>query len=113
MGKGLKSIILGSWRGEERTWKVFWLYYVLFSFLIMIVYTPKVIMESQGVALSVTVHAAYSLTLLIVLVVWLVWIVVSLWRCAFNNEWKGWGYLLRGMLIVQLAYIIREVISLI
>lgn len=107
----VKEIILKGWRGEERMWKVFWFYYVLFSFVIVIAYMPKFILESQGVALSVTVHAAYSLTLLIVLVAWLVWIVVSLWRCAFNNEWRVWGYLVRGMLIVQLAYVIREVSS--
>lgn len=98
-----------AWRGK--TWKVFWLYYVLFSLFIMIAYMPKFILESQCVALSVTVHAAYLLTLLIVLVVWLVWIVVSLWRCAFNNEWRGWGYAIRGLLIWKLAYVIFGVVS--
>ena len=29
-----------------------------------------------------------------------VWVLVAMWRCAFNVNWRGWGYIVRGILIL-------------
>jgi hypothetical protein len=73
--------ILASWKGHERLWKVFWIYNWL-----------------CGTAVGIGVEAAAKVlpwpALLVIAVfalIWAVWVTVSLWRCAFNSSWRGWG----------------------
>lgn len=83
------SFIKRAWRGEEKLWKVFWLYNVL-----------------GGLLLNVFVYviASVAFGLLIVGVIfwlaYLVWVLVSIWRCAFNVNAKFWGYLARIYIIM-------------
>jgi len=82
-----------SWKGEEKLWKVFWIYNFLLGGLINI-----------GIGQTEKLEAEYMLWfLIIVTLIWVVWVSVSLWRCAFNASWKGWGYIVRGFLVLSLV----------
>lgn len=78
-----------SWNGTVRLWKVFWLYGVapLASFISVMIY---------AVRFGDVVEAITAILCLI----WLIWLAVSLWRCAFNSNWAGWGYLTRVLEVV-------------
>lgn len=85
------------WDGEEDLWKLAWIYGALFIFLghvlcvIVRLFTDiSIDSPSSGAGILVTViEAAYY-----------VWLMVSLWRCAFNAGWSGWGYLTRFAVII-------------
>ena len=79
-----------AWRGEEKLWKVFWIYNFLFGAFI-------------NWCLDNVEKANFEpLTwlLLIITPVWIVWVAVSMWRCAFNSDWRPWGYIVRGLLVL-------------
>jgi len=85
--------IVASWKGNERLWKVFWIY----NWLV-------------GTAVGIGVEAASNslpmsafLVVAVLILIWAVWVTVSLWRCAFNASWRGWGYIVRA--VVGLAVI--------
>jgi hypothetical protein len=50
----------------------------------------------------------------LVLVIFLAWIpytvfaLVSIWRCAWNTSWKGWGYIARVIVILNVLMILAE-----
>ena len=78
-----------AWRGEQRLWKVFWLY---------------------GVATSVTIVALYIVAfydgrmalrqvLLPCFAAYTAWILISVWRCAGNTNEKLWGTLARFLTV--------------
>ena len=35
--------------------------------------------------------------------VWFVWLTVSIWRCAMNSGWRGWGVLARLSIVAAWA----------
>jgi hypothetical protein len=73
-----------AWRGEEKLWKVFWIYWVIASIII------RIIDKATG---NTNAEVYTKLDLLEIL--YGLWILVSLWRCAFNTKWKYLGYLVR------------------
>ena len=83
------SFIGKAWRGEERCWKVHWIYGGLI-----------------GLAWQLALGAAKAgppsvlLALAIPFLVYFIWFLVSEWRCAFNLEWKFWGYVVRGLVLL-------------
>ncbi len=85
-----------AWRGEEPLWKVFWVYGFLGGIVLGFV---KAIIENSilgmpGIILYWIVYIAY-----------LIWNTVSQWRCAFNAGWRGWGYIVRALIILGLVLI--------
>jgi len=48
----------------------------------------------------------------LVLLIFLAWIpytvfaLVSIWRCAWNTSWKGWGYIARALVILNALYVL-------
>ena len=72
-----------SWNGEERLWKVFWLYFFLFGAI-------------YGV-LTFIIGQFYCLPFIPVVFVLMLslWSMVSIWRCAFNSRNRVWAYLAR------------------
>jgi len=87
------GFIKRSWRGEEKLWRVFWLYYMLgelifFMFLYLIMFLISIVVTSEPPFLIILVYV-------IPVFGYFIWIIVSLWKCAFNTNWKGWGYLIR------------------
>ena len=82
------DIIKDCWRGEEKLWKVFWLYGVLLSIVVKI---------SVGTlaAINPSIAGIILLSLMILNLPYLIWWLVSIWRCAFNVDVNFWGYLAR------------------
>lgn len=74
------------WRGEEKLWKVFWLYGVVGGILINLV---------VGLALGEGIIG------LLVQLPFTIWIMVSEWRCAWNAGAKFWGYIVRVLVILS------------
>lgn len=98
-----------AWKGDEKLWKVFWIYHVLVS-------------VSAGVAFQFIGAAYYQLrgnesldfdpaglaifiAGLIAASIWAVWCYVSLWRCALNTRWSGWGYIVRAYVVLQVVWV--------
>ena len=78
-----------AWRGEERLWRVFWIGGVILD--IGFTAIKKILGHTE------TTDFVYA----IVALIYLVWLFVSEWRCAFNVKWKGWGYIVRGLIILS------------
>ena len=96
--------IVRAWNGEERLWKIFWLNIVLGSILFRFL---GALVQSFLLATNIPVgwnifriiFVAFLLVFLLLLVIYFVWALVALWKCAFNAEWKGWGYLGRAFVV--------------
>lgn len=92
---GLQEYISRCWNGKEKLWRVFWYWFVAF---------PVV----MGFAIYIVIEAFYLTRfieewlhyILIALFVYGPWVLVSMWRCAFNVEWKPLGYLTRIWVLV-------------
>ena len=82
--------IARAWRGQERLWKVFWLYNFLLG--------SAVIAAIDAVPAEQVVLVIF---ILVTALAWAVWVGVSLWRCAFNSSWRGWGYIARGLVVLS------------
>lgn len=78
-----------AWCGEESLWKVFWVYGVATSVVIVALY---VVAFYDG-------HIALRQVLLPCFAAYTVWILVSIWRCASNTEDKFWGTLARFLTV--------------
>ena len=91
----MHSVIRNSWHGAEELWKVFWLYNFLLGFLIGVV---AMLLEP---IIPIWVLMPFT-------IVWGVWVFVSLWRCAFNAEWQGWGYIVRVLVALSLVSVVID-----
>ena len=83
--------IKASWKGNERLWKVFWIYNWLFG----------AAFDLAWKAAEPRLPIAAEVVLALLGLVWGVWVIVSLWRCAFNASWRPWGYIARGLVVVS------------
>ena len=95
------DFVRSSWDGSERLWKVFWIYGVM-----------------AGTAIGTGVHFASKVLsvpeLLLVTATalsWALWVTVSLWRCAFNSSWRGWGYGVRAGIVLGVTAIVVELVG--
>lgn len=84
--------IKAAWKGDEKLWKVFWIYNWLFGTAFGI-----------GMDYSENFGLLIQLVVLVVVTAWLVWVVVALWRCSFNARWRGWGYVVRTLMVIGFA----------
>ena len=85
-----------SWRGEEKLWHVFWLYHVLGGIALV---------GGVGFGVSILAPALWRLFGLCIVLPYLIWVFVSLWRGAFNCEWKGWAYISRAYVLLMAVII--------
>ena len=83
--------LAASWRGYERLWIVFWLYYVTGA--IALYFIPE------------STHSAWYIWVptTLISVVWLVWVMVSLWRCAYLTDYRILGHLVRLNVFIGVA----------
>lgn len=79
-----------AWNGQERLWKVFWIYGAVAGLI------AGVINFALVFAAGKVVSQAFSA----LMIVYWVFIAVSEWRCAFNVSWRGWGYIVRFLVIL-------------
>lgn len=90
-------------KGQEKAWKAFWIWNILFSFITGFIYV-------FFLTYSVLLGDGFSIVIIIFCCIYLV-TAIGLWRCAFNlSGWTGWGILYR---IFALFYIIGIILSLI
>jgi hypothetical protein len=77
-----------AWRGEERCWIAYWVYGFVFSI---------------GWSILLSLAAVVPLALIplgLLYLCYIIWVLVSQWRCAFNLEWRFWGYVVRFLIIM-------------
>jgi hypothetical protein len=89
---------LEAWQGHTKLWIVFWIYGVAVS------YAVEIVMDR-----ATTVGPWLEWALLPVALAWFVWATVALWRCAFNCNWEGWGYLARISVVASVAYAVWSI----
>ncbi len=82
-----------SWNGSEKLWKVFWLYYFLVNIVLNI--ALKMLPGFFG-----SLPNLLAIPIMVIVWAYIVWILVSLWRCAFNTEWKVMGYVVRVIVVI-------------
>lgn len=76
---------LRAWRGEQPLWKVFWIYGVAVSSVLIAFYV--IAFYADRIALRQVLLACFAL--------YTAWILVSVWRCANNTREKLWSLLAR------------------
>ena len=91
--------LISSWRGEERLWKVFWIYgpsILPLAFYVVFIVFP---LEISGAAIISYSHFFLAWTC------FNCWLVVSLWRCSANTSdwlWKRLARLYALLIAVQI-----------
>ena len=95
-----RHLIIRNWQGQARLWQSYWLMGVLggwvFWTIVLNLIEFGILPEIPGVIIlaSYTIYSA-----------------VGVWRCAFNVDWRGWGYLARGVLVFSAIYFIIELMQ--
>ena len=79
------------WRGHGPLWKVYWLYGVLGSNVLVLI----LLLLMQRSALG----SVWFQLVLLLLAAYTVWIVVAVWRCAFNVENPLYGHMARALTV--------------
>ena len=77
-------------KGKELLWKIFYLFEVLGGFLFLAI---------------LNCFSDPNLTVMIVwstfLITYKIFTAFSLWKCAFNSNYKAWGYLARAFVLIE------------
>ena len=79
------SAEIRAWRGEQPLWKVFWLYGVAASLVLITIYIIAFFID----------RVALRQVLLVLFAPYTAWILVSVWRCANNTHEYFWSLLAR------------------
>lgn len=106
-------IVKRAWKGEERLWKVFWIFNVLGFYVIGFMQQVVISIESAG-ALNHGYGRLLTILFGLLTIIYFIWAITSLWRCAFNTGSRVWGYLGRVFVvavIVSLVGIIATIAS--
>ena len=88
------DFVKNAWNGKEKLWKVFWLAGVLGGLALNIL--GKILTALLG---------PFGLIIALISVPYIIWYFVAIWRCAFNADWRGWGYIARIYLLLPLIAI--------
>ncbi len=98
------GFLKNAWRGQAKAWKVFWLLGFLLA-IIMIIVTMFLIAPLAMV--SPMLATVVSVVLLLAVMIFQT---VSNWRCAFNCKAKFWGYIIRAIVILNVAQILFSIV---
>jgi hypothetical protein len=82
------SFITLYWSGRGKLWKIYWVYGTFVGWLLVPIYF---LAARSGIPVR-AISAA--------LLPYRVWVAVSIWRCAFNAESRGWGYVARILAVI-------------
>lgn len=89
--KNKPQSLTAHWKGEASLASAYWLIGVL-----------------GGMVFSLlSIMLASSSAILLVFIAWIpysIFALVSIWRCAWNSSWRGWGYLARSVVVVNILY---------
>lgn len=98
-----------AWRGEEKLWKVFWLYGVLLYTVLSLVFLVLLV----PVVLASLMIPAFGLVPFIIMLPYTVWVWVAVWRCAWNAKWRLWGYVARILVVVVILSTLYSIFTLV
>jgi len=93
IGASIIDKINKSINGEEKLWKVFWIYWWL----------GVVLISAASNYVDEYFHEFGDLYFIAIFIPWFFWANISLWQCAFNAVVKYWGYLVRIIVIWQIG----------
>ncbi len=129
------NFIVRYWRGEEKLWKAYWLFGFLGSGIFgsalgfgmgmgLFVFLPAI--GRSPITLGVNLgmfHFIFTqsferglpifldLGVLVLAAVYTIWVVVSIWNCAWNVRWEGWGVIARGLVVIGSLVTISNMIQ--
>lgn len=86
-----ESVVAFYWQGHGRLWKVYWVYGVIGSNILVAI---LLLLIRQG-----ALGTLWFQSILLLLAAYTVWIVVSVWRCAFNTENLLYGHMARALTV--------------
>ncbi|MDH3468821.1 MAG: hypothetical protein OES26_23490 [Gammaproteobacteria bacterium] len=89
-------------RGREPLWKVFWLYTVVLGLVLTVIF--EMVLDNLGTIGWTFVVGVAAL--------WGLWVLLSLWQCAYQTEWRGWAIAARTGVILIVIVIVVEIASL-
>jgi len=84
-----------AWKGEEKLWKVWWLFGVPLNIV------SKILQKMSEMAPPPIPIQVIWLLLLCAFVLWVYWC-IAVWRCAPNVETKSWTYVARALVVVSI-----------
>ena len=85
VARGRPQSLRAHWQGQASLASAFWILLVIGMNVLSVLVNLLMIRGNQLViAISYTVWGFYY-----------IFVLVSIWRCAWNTSWKGWGYLAR------------------
>lgn len=84
--------ITRAWKGDEKLWIVFWLYGMLAGTILNILFID-------------VIGGFVPLLGIIWPIVFTIWYLVASWRCAFNVNWRPWGYIVRILNVMIIVLI--------
>ena len=103
------------WNGEEKLWKVFWIWNFFVQIVIstvteiifIITVFPVVIIiavnkDFSNISFNKFLLAAIGFLAVLFSLAYCIWAIVSLWRSAFNSSRKIYGYLARLWVVVAI-----------
>jgi len=85
--------------GQAALWKVYWLAGVVGSWVLATIVINLIHFGLFPPLLGIAVLLAYG-----------IWAAISIWRCAFNTAWRGWGYAARAVIVLTGLLAIIELI---
>lgn len=91
----IQAYITKCWQGKERLSKVFWYWFVLVPAVLTVTVAGVLKFVYPLMRMEEWLHYALMFAF-----VYGPWVLISMWRGAFNVEWKGWGYLARIWVVV-------------
>lgn len=104
-----------AWRGEERLWKVFWVYGILAGYALDAVTMLGFVMLIPHVHLMPW-HAPvwlYVLGAVWTIFLWCfsIWTAVALWKCSFNSGRRYWGYAARVAYVLSVVLTVSHLVG--
>lgn len=99
------------WEGQANLASAYWLIGVVGSTIlgVMVYGLEAVITTPESASLHTSIKIALSLSytfLSILSIPYAIFAMVSIWRCSWNSDWKGWGYIARFVVVVNAIYLL-------
>jgi len=96
----MRWLFLQSWNGQDKLWKVVWIYGVFLIFLGQV--------AIPVLRLTKNIDLDHPTGTQVCFLGWLeglycIWMLVALWRCAFNADSRIWGYFVRPLVILYMV----------
>ena len=98
------------WEGRASLASAFWLvggganfFFIVFLDLVSIPFSLGIIPTFSGTTVEITLYVIWCC---LIAIVPLIFAYVCVWRCSSNTSWRGWSYLARAALILNLPVIV-------